>query len=85
MKKFFALLLIAIFACQVVGEGIKFRNLIFDDQFDNIVNDAIRWLRRNNYLEEITTLLHSGNKAGAMNVCCHYFKDKICEGIMKKI
>ncbi len=85
MKKFFAILLIAIFACQVVGEGIKFRNLLFGDQFDYIVDDAIKWLRRNNHLEEIKTLLNSGNKSGAMAKCCQYFKDKICEGVMKKI
>ena len=85
MKKFFAILIIAIIACQVVGEGIKFRKKFFEDQFDYIVEDAIKWLRRNKHLDKIKELLDNGNKAEAMALCTSYFKDKICEGVMKKI
>ena len=88
MKKFLAILLLSIIACQVIGEKIKVKNLlsgIWDDQFDYIVEDAIKWLKRNNHLEEIKSYLDKNDRATALAICTKYFNDKICQGVLDKI
>ena len=86
MKKFFAILLLAIIACQVVGETIKFKNLYSGDSelFNYIVEDAIKWLKRNKHLDEIKDFLNQGDKASAIEVCTKYFKENICLAVVEK-
>ena len=88
MKMFLAILLLSIIACQVIREKIKVKNLlsgIWDDQFEYIVNDAIKWLNRNKHLDELKEYLKKGDRNTALAICTKYFNEKICKGVLDKI
>ena len=76
MKKLFAILLLALLICQVFG---------FENQFDYIVKDATKWLKRNGHLDDMIKLRHSSGRTAAIQYCKQYFIEKICAAILDRL
>ena len=88
MKKFLVILLLSFIACQVIREKPKVKKLssrYWEDQFQYIVEDAIKWLNRNEHLKEIKGYLDEGDEVLAMAICIKYFNEKICKEALEKI
>ena len=79
MKKFLAILLIAIVACSEVS-------VIEEEEFDlesfkGAIQNAIAWLKNHGLWDPILNLLKTAGKAAAYALCTNYVKSNVCNVI----
>ena len=68
MKKFLALFLIAIVACEAVEE--------FD--LENWISDAWNWLKEKGILDAVKNIAVTAGKAAAIAYCSPYLSPPVC-------
>ena len=78
MKKFLAILLIAVIACEAYEE-------ITLESIWNNVQDAIQWLKDHGYWNKLVQLAKTVGKYIAGNLCKKYLDAGICNQILNMI
>ena len=84
MKKFLAILLIAVIVCMTAEEEMEF-NSWFSNLWKKItgaVKKAWNWLKEKGILNTIKNLLITAGKAAATALCSSYFTPAICATVI---
>ena len=87
MKKFLAILLIAIIACMTVEEEMELNSWFSKlwDKIKNAVKKAWNWLKEKGILDKIKNALVTAGKYAAIALCKKWFDAETCEGVIGQL
>ena len=87
MKKFLAILLIAVIVCQAVEDEIDMNSWWSNlwDKIKKAVKKAWNWLKEKGILEKIKNALITAGKYAAMALCKKWFDADVCEGVIGQL